>query len=151
MEMCVLMQFLLTVIRSYIYTADNANCLRLFRGCRRKEMKKKKPIKSKRKTYDLSHQKTVFQNEYHAKEPCTFWQHYCLVVVRFFLFSTFPAGFFVWDFSFNNEQHCYETAPEPLRRVKYSKHVKSDLCYYITWRNRPTELAGEHHLTRWMF
>ena len=74
----------------------NDNCLRLFLACGRKEVKKTKPIKSKRKTYDLSHQKTVFQNEYHAKEPCTFWQHYCLVVVRFFLFSTFPAGFFVW-------------------------------------------------------
>ena len=86
-----------------------------------------------------------------TQKSCTFWQHYRLVVVRFFLFWTFPAGFFVWDFSFNHEQHCYETAPEPLRRVKYSKHVKSDLCYYITWRNRPTELAGEHHLTRWMF
>ena len=31
-------------------------------------MKKKKPIKSKRKTYDLFHQKTEFQNECHAKE-----------------------------------------------------------------------------------
>jgi len=38
-----------------------------------------------------------------------------------------------------------------LRRVKYYKHVKSDLCYNITWRNRPTELAGEQQLTRWMF
>ena len=36
-------------------------------------------------------------------------------------------------------------------RVKYYKHVKSDLCYNITWRNRPTELAGEQQLTRWMF
>ena len=86
-----------------------------------------------------------------TQKSCTFWQHYRLVVVRFFLFSTFSAGFFVWDFSFNHEQHCYETALVPLRRVKYYKHVKSDLCYNITWRNRPTELAGEHHLTRWMF
>ena len=31
-------------------------------------MKKKKPIKSKRKTYDLFHQKTVFQNECQVKE-----------------------------------------------------------------------------------
>ena len=33
-----------------------------------KKMKKKKPIKSKRKTYDLFQQKTAFQNESHAKE-----------------------------------------------------------------------------------
>ena len=38
----------------------NDNCLRLFLACGRTEMKKEKPIKSKRKTYDLFHQKTVF-------------------------------------------------------------------------------------------
>ena len=128
----------------------NDNCLRLFLACRRKEMKKKKPIKSKRKTHDVFHQKPYSKTNVTQKSSRC-WQHYRLVVVRFFLFSTFSAGFFVWDFSFNHEQHCYETALVPLRRVKYYKHVKSDLCYNITWRNRPTELAGEHHLTRWMF
>ena len=128
----------------------NDNCLRLFLACGRTEMKKKKPIKSKRKTYDLSHQKIVFQNECHAKELhiLTTLSSRCL---RFFLFWTFSAGVFVWDFSFNHEQHCNETALVPLRRVKYYTHVKSDLCYNITWRNRPTELAGEHNLIRWMF
>ena len=33
-----------------------------------KKMKKEKPIKSKRKTYELFHQKTAFQNECHAEE-----------------------------------------------------------------------------------
>ena len=93
---------------------------------------------------------SAFQNECHAKDDIrTTLSFGCCKVVSFF--STFSAGFFVWEFSFNHEQHCYETALVPLRRVKYYKHVKSDLCYNITWRNRPTELAGEQQLTRWMF
>ena len=129
---------------------DNVNHSNIFLACRKKKLKTEKPIK---KNLRLFHQKTAFQNECHAKELhdiLTTLSFRCCKVVSFF-FSTFSAGFFVWQFSFNHEQHCYETALVPLRRVKYYKHVKSDLCYNITWRNRPTELAGEQQLTRWMF
>ena len=73
----------------------NDNCLRLFLACGRKEMKKKKPIKSKRKTYDLFHQKTVFQNECHAKELhiLTTLSSRCCKVLPFF-------QLFQQDFSF---------------------------------------------------
>ena len=71
------------------------NCLRLFLACGRKEMKKKKPIKSKRKTYDLFQQKTVFQNECHAKELhiLTALSSRCCKVLLFF-------QLFQQDFSF---------------------------------------------------
>jgi len=78
---CVSLQFLLTVrvIRSYIYTADIANCLRLFLACRRKEMKKKKPIKSKRKTHDVFHQKPYSKTN-GTQKSSPFCQHDRLVV-----------------------------------------------------------------------
>ena len=66
------------------------------------------------------------------------------VLVRFFLFfSTFLPAFFVWEFStlLRNATSTW------LRRVKYYKHVTSDLCFNITWGNRRTELAGEQQLT----
>ena len=74
---------------------SNDNCLRLFLACGRKEMKKKKPIKSKRKTYDLFDHKSVFQNECHAKELhilTTLWSRCCKVLPFFQLFRQ--------DFSF---------------------------------------------------
>ena len=58
-------------------------------------------------------------------------------------FSTFLPAFFVWEFStlLRNATSTW------LRRVKYYKHVTSDLCFNITWGNRRTELAGEQQLT----
>ena len=43
-------------------------------------MKKKKLIKSKRKTYELFHQKTAFQNECHAKELHIPWDSDNIIV-----------------------------------------------------------------------
>ena len=129
------MQFLLTVIRSYIYTADNANCLRLFLACRRKEMKKKKPIKSKRKTHDVFHQKPYSKTNVTQKSS-PFLQLYRFVVlrcspwavVRFFLLSTFENYFLTM-------KNSYHKAFVPSRRVNYYKHVKFDLRDNITSRD----------------
>ena len=63
-----------------------------------KKMKTEKPIKSKRKTYDLFHQKTALQNECHAKDDIRITFKYRFVVVRLFLF--FQR--FQQDFSFQN-------------------------------------------------
>ena len=51
---------------------DKVNHSNIFLAFRKKKLKKKKkPIKSKRKTYDLFHQKTAFQNEV-TQKSCTF-------------------------------------------------------------------------------
>ena len=46
-------------------------------------MKKKKPIKNKKKSYDLFHQKTAFQNECHAKEFHIPWHSDNIIVSLF--------------------------------------------------------------------
>ena len=65
------------------------------------------------------------------------------VLVRFFLF--FQR--FYQHFSFENSLTLLRNGTSTwLRRVKYYKHIKSDLCYNIKWGNRRKELAGEQKL-----
>ena len=59
-----------------------------------KKMKTEKPINSKRKTYDLFHQRTAFQNECHAKDDIRTTLSFRKVVSFFQRFQQ--------DFSFEN-------------------------------------------------
>ena len=92
MKMCVLA--VLAYRNSFIN--DKVNRSNIFLACRKKKMKTEKPIKSKRKTYDLFHRKTAFQNECHAKDDIrTTLSFRCCKVVSFF-------QRFQQDFSFEN-------------------------------------------------
>ena len=116
----------------------NDNCLRL--ACGRKEMKKKKPVKGKRKTYHLFHQKTVFQNECHAKELhilTTLSTRCCKVFPIFQLFQQ--------NFSFEislltvkntlSKRHQYLIASSKIlqtRQIFVLYIIFVSLCYNIT-------------------
>ena len=85
-------------------------------------MTKKKPIKSKRKTCDVFHQKPYSKTNRSFR--CSSWS-----VVRFFLLSTFENFFLTMKNSY------HKALSVPSRRVNYYKHVKFDLRDNITSRN----------------
>ena len=78
--------------------------------------------KKKETNQELKKLTTFFTKKPHSKpnvtqKSCTFHDilttllSRCCKVLSFF--STFSAGFLVWEFSVNHEQHCYETALVP--------------------------------------
>ena len=97
----------------------------------RKEMKKKKPIKSKRKTHAVFHQKPYSKRMSRRRVALS-----DNIIVSLFTMGCCEVLFLsTFENSFLTMKNSYHKAFVPSRRVNYYKHVKSDLRDNITSRD----------------
>ena len=94
-------------------------------------MKKKKPIKSKRKTHDVFHQKPYSKRMSRRRVAIS-----DNIIVSLFTMGCCKvlSSLSVWEL-FLTMKNSYHKALVPLRRVTYYKHVKFDLRDNITSRD----------------
>ena len=139
-----------------LFINDKVNHSNFFLPVEKKKTKKKKPIKSKKNLEPFSRKNPIpkrmsRRRVAHSNDILRTLLSRCCKVLSFF--QRYQQEFFWFDNSLLTMNNTVTKRDQylALRRVKYYKDVKSYLCYNVTWRNRPTALAGEQQLTRWMF